>query len=216
MHRYRCKKRFTSPSALIHHLESGACPSKMIRDKLNSAVLSNDVNRLISGGSIQDYAVLTGPDVSETTSITDSIIYTPITEGSFDGLQSPSDTWEHRSGMLTPTLGDSQPLLSDLSLALRLTCPLCPADRKAFSSREALTKHLSSPAHLPKVYHCPFYFAGLEDDPQLMKYFSTLSGLMQHLESGACQEGKSTFRKTVEYIEHQLGKMGYRKLRLLK
>ena len=214
----RCKKKFTSPSALIHHLESGACPSKMTRDKLNSAVLSNDANGLITGGSIQEYAVLTGPDVSETTSITESVIYTPITEDSFHGLRSPSDTWGHRSGMLTPNSGDSQPLLNDLSIAMRLTCPLCPVGRKPFNSLEAMTNHLSSPAHSPKVYHCPFYFAGLQDDrnvSQLMKYFSTLSGLMQHLESGACQGDNSTFRKTVEYIEHHLGKMGYRKLRLL-
>ena len=81
-----------------------------------------------------------------------------------------------------------------------------------------MKNHLSSPAHAPKVFHCPLYFAGLENDSkvsQLMKYFSTLSGLMQHLESGACQEGHVTFRKTVEYIEHNLGKMGLQKLRLL-
>jgi len=74
---------------------------------------------------------------------------------------------------------------------------------------EAMKNHLSSTAHSPKVFHCPLYFAGVEDDrkfSQLMRYFSTLSGLMQHLESGACQGGRATFRTTVEYIEHNVGR----------
>ena len=81
-----------------------------------------------------------------------------------------------------------------------------------------MKNHLSSPAYSPKVFYCPLYNAGLENDrnvSQLMRYFSTLSGLMQHLESGVYQEGHITFRKTVEYIEHNLGKMGLQKLRLL-
>lgn len=213
----RCKKQFTSSSARLHHLESEACPSKMTRDKLHSAVQSSDVNRLITEGSIQEYTALMGPAVSGTTSITESVIFTPITDESFGGFRSPPDTWELQSGMLTPNSGSSQPLLKDSSLAMRLTCPLCPVGRKPFKSLEALRNHLSSPAHSPKVFHCPLYFAGLEHDrkvSQLMRYFSTLSGLMQHLESGACQ-GRATFRKTVEYIEHNLGKTGLRKLRLL-
>jgi len=212
----RCKKQFTSPSAWLHHLESGACPPKITRDKLHSAVQSNDINRLITGDSIQEYTVLMGSDVSGTMSITGSVIFTPITDNSLGGFRSPSDTWE--PGMFTPNSGNSQPLLEDLSLAIRLTCPLCPFGRKPFKSLEAMKDHLSSPAHSPKIFHCPLDFVGLKDEgkvSQLMRYFSTLSGLMQHLESGACQGGGATFRKTVEYIEHNLGKMGLRKLRLL-
>ena len=214
----RCKKRFTSPSAWLHHLESGACPSKMTRDKLHSAVQSNDINRLITGGSIQEYTDLMGPDLSGTTSITESVIFTPITDDRLGGFRSRPDTWESQSGMLTPNSGSSQPLLEDLSLVMRLTCPLCPFGRKPFKSLEAMNNHLSSPAHSPKVFHCPLSFAGLEDNrkvSQLMRYFSTLSGLMQHLESGACGGGRATFRKTVEYVEHNLERMGVRKLRLL-
>ena len=87
-----CKKQFTSPSAWLLHLESGACPSKMTRDKLHSAVQSNDVNRLITAGSIQEYTALMGPDMSGTTSITESVIFTPITNESFGGFRSPPDT----------------------------------------------------------------------------------------------------------------------------
>jgi len=44
----RCKKRFSSPSAWLHHLESGACPSSITRDKLHKAVQSSDVDHLIT------------------------------------------------------------------------------------------------------------------------------------------------------------------------
>lgn len=214
----RCKKQFTSPSAWLHHLESGACPSKITREKLHSAVQSNDINRLITGGSMQEYTALIGPDVSRSTSITESIIFTPMTDDSFGGFPSPPHTWEPQSGMLTPNSGSFPSSLDGLSLPMCLTCPLCPFGRKPFKSLEALKNHLSSPAHSPKVFHCPLYFAGLENDrkiSQLIKYFSILSGLMQYLESGVCQEVNVTFRKTVEYIEHNLGKVGLRKLRLL-
>lgn len=160
----RCKKQFTSPSAWLHHLESGACPSKITREKLHSAVQSNDVNRLITGGNIQEYTALIGLDTSGTTSITESIIFTPITDDSFGGFPSPPDTWGPQSGTLTSNSGSSQPLLEDLSLAMRLTCPLCLFGRKPFRSLEAIKNHLSSPAHTPKVFYCPVYFIGLEND----------------------------------------------------
>ena len=101
----RCKKQFTSPSAWLHHLESGACHSKMTREKLHSAVQSDDVNRLITGSSIQEYPALIGPDMSRTTSITESIIFTPITDVSFGGFRfhpTPGNpSWE----CLRPILG---------------------------------------------------------------------------------------------------------------
>lgn len=192
----------------------------MTREKLHSAVQSNDVNRFITtGSSIQEYTALIGPDMTRTTSITESIIFTPITDDSFGGVSFRPNTWEPQSGMLTPNSGSPPPPLEDFSLAMCLTCPLCPSSRKPFKSLEAKKNHLLSPAHSPKLFHCPLYFAGSETDrkvSQLMRYFSTLSGLMQHLESGGCQEGNVTFRKTVEYIEHNLEKVGLRKLRLLK
>ena len=76
----RCGKQFTSPSAWLHHLESGACSSKMTRDKLRSTIQSSDINQLITGGSIQEYTALMRPDMSETTSITENVILTPNTD----------------------------------------------------------------------------------------------------------------------------------------
>lgn len=111
----RCKKKFTSPSALLHHLESGGCPSKMTREKLHSAVQSSDLNRLITGGSIQEYTALMGPDMSETTSITESIIFTPNTDDRFSWFRSQPGIWEFQSGIITSNSGMSQSLSEDLS-----------------------------------------------------------------------------------------------------
>jgi len=63
---------------------------------------------------------------------------------------------------------------------------------------ELITTYVSSPAHSPKVFHCSLYFAALENDKkvsQLMRYFLPLSGLLQHLESGACQEAVQLFER---------------------
>ena len=177
----RCKKQFTFPSAWLHHLESGACSSKMTREKLHSAVQSNDINRLITGGSMQEYTALIGPDVSRSMLITESIIFTPMTNNSFGGFPSLPHTWEPQSGMLTPNSGSFPSLLADLSLAMCLTCLLCPSGQKLFKSFEAIKNHLSSSAHFFKVFHCQLYFAELKSDrkiSQLIKYFLTLNDLM--------------------------------------
>ncbi|KAI9764318.1 MAG: hypothetical protein M1840_008536 [Geoglossum simile] len=80
----RCKKRFSCPSALLHHLESGSCRSKMTREKLNNAVLDMDTDRLISGGALTEGE----PDVSRSEcpspSRTGSILYTPDTVARHD------------------------------------------------------------------------------------------------------------------------------------
>lgn len=221
----RCKKRFTSPSAWLHHLESGACCSKITMGSLSTAIQLSDSGHLITGGSNQEDAWVlgAGADISGETSTTGSVILTPLTSDGFDESPFWPASPGSQLGMLTPDSTSSLRPSDSLFPATRLLCPLCPTSRKPFKSVEALSNHLSSPAHSPKVFHCPLFIAGYEDEgnmSQLMKCFSTLSGLLQHLESGACQGGNPTFRKTVEYIEqnlkNNLGKIGLRKLRLLK
>ena len=212
-----CKKRFTSPSAWLHHLESGACRSKITMESLNTAVRSSDVHQHITNGRNQENTTLKGANVSRDTSPEGSIILTPVTGDDFDDLYwstSPGSA----SGILAPNTTISRRPSHSSSLALSLSCPLCPTSRKPFKSLETLSNHLSSPVHSPKIFHCPLAIAGYEDEgkvSQLLKYFSTLSGLLQHLESGACQGGNVTFRKTVEYIEHNLKRLGLPRLRLL-
>ena len=213
-----CKKRFTSPSAWLHHLESGACRSKITMGSLNTAVQSSDIHQHITGSRNQEYTALQGANMSGNTSAEGSLILTPVTGDGFDeDLYWPTSPGS-ASGMLTPNSTISRRPSDSSSLALRLLCPLCPVSRKPFKSLEALSNHLSSPAHSPKIFHCALAIAGYEDEgkvSQLIKYFSTLSGLLQHLESGACQGGNATFRKTVQYIEHNLRRLGLQRLRLL-
>jgi hypothetical protein len=66
-----------------------------------------------------------------------------------------------------------------------------------------------SAAHTPKIFHCPITLL-----PEVKsgvarkeKIFSTLTGLSQHLESGACH-GKGTFKLVFKYIEEQLNLLG--------
>jgi hypothetical protein len=49
----------------------------------------------------------------------------------------------------------------------------------------------------------------------MRKSFSTLSGLAQHLESGACEGGIATLHKAAEYIEDRLRGIGMKKVKLL-
>jgi hypothetical protein len=48
-----------------------------------------------------------------------------------------------------------------------------------------------------------------------LKQFSTMSGLAQHLESGACDGGRGTFRRVVEYVQEEMKGMGFGGLKIL-
>ena len=66
---------------------------------------------------------------------------------------------------------------------------------------------------MPKVFHCPVSM--VQKHGSLLKRFSTLSGLVQHLESGACEGGIATYREMAERIQSYLANMGHRSLHLL-
>ncbi|TGZ78696.1 hypothetical protein EX30DRAFT_322285, partial [Ascodesmis nigricans] len=68
-----------------------------------------------------------------------------------------------------------------------LCCPLCPWNRPPFVNPRALEQHIQSSVHAPKIYHCPeFLFNGMKIKPPGHMKFRSLSGLVQHLEAGAC------------------------------
>ena len=61
----------------------------------------------------------------------------------------------------------------------------------------------------PKIFRCPTALlpevkSGIA---RKEKFFSTLSGSSQHLESGACH-GKGTLRLVFKYVEEQLKLLG--------
>jgi hypothetical protein len=101
-----------------------------------------------------------------------------------------------------------------------LHCPLCPRKRKAFTTVQALQQHMISLAHCDKVYHCPSNLLPVDSSRAETKrgkgkQFTTLGGLAQHLESGACHGGKQTFLHCIEFIQRHLGQWGLGGMRLL-
>ena len=68
-------------------------------------------------------------------------------------------------------------------------CVLC---HREFRTLGALNAHLRSPAHADRIYTCPDVFGGCGVQ------FTTLSGLVQHVESGCC--GVRRFHRQVNAL----------------
>ncbi|KAI9899710.1 hypothetical protein N3K66_006171 [Trichothecium roseum] len=203
-----CGKKFVTPSGLFHHLESGKCPSGMDRESLNDLVLTHDTDRLITRASDPTNELLHNisslsieSDVSSDDEDEPGIM-TPTSDGGAS-LPLPSD-----SDVLTPSRGsisiDSWEDLVARSSDMR--CPFCPPERGPFCNETALQQHLQSPAHAERLFFCPTAFLGSLGNKggSLRNTFTTVSGLSQHLESGACKGGSTTFKKVVAYLEVRL------------
>lgn len=266
-----CAARFTSPSAMILHLESGKCSSRMTRERLNLLVQSNDHERVISkgpGGLLTaapfesesrsephsnsesdsnaglahmqnnnaqrtlgkhpENLCLSSYDFSDSDSDSDDgvPIYTPLSVDMRSPIAAPpaEDFWTHLLSKCAP-IGSSPPSIpkigssfdvTESSTVAALFCPLCPADRKAFQSVPALQMHLASPKHAPKAFHCPTVLVSTTKRGNKSRRFKTLSGLTQHLESGACKGGKAGLRMTIQMLEARLSEMGVKHQGLLK
>ncbi|TVY33154.1 hypothetical protein LOCC1_G008421 [Lachnellula occidentalis] len=224
----KCKKQFNCPSGQLHHLESGKCVSGMTKTKLNAAIAAKDTGQIIaSGGATAKSLLEENPSVSaSSTSQIRSPILTP-TSTEFLDTYPPS-------AILTPTstLSTETNFHSMLTIRLRprvgfQTCPLCPSSRTRKFQESALQQHLSSSFHaqvsmsLPLLvpdeisFHCPRTMMGEGSKNTPLKQFSTVSGLTQHLESGACDGGRGTFRRAVEYVQEEMKGMGLGRLKLL-
>jgi hypothetical protein len=94
-------------------------------------------------------------------------------------------------------------------LSSGLQCTLCPLSRPCFPTLEAWRTHTMSAAHAPKIFRCSIaLLAEVKSGiARKEKFFSTLSGLSQHLESAA-YHGKGTFRLVFKYVEEQLSLLG--------
>lgn len=268
-----CAARFASPSAMILHLESGKCSSRMTREMLNLLVQSKDHERVISKGpenlltaapfesesrsgprsnsesnsnaglahmknnSVQrtlgegpENICLSSYAFSDSDSDSDSDdgvpIYTPLSVDMRSPIAAPSaeDFWTNLLSKCA-TIGSSPPSIltagsscdvTESNTVAALFCPLCPADRKAFHSIPALQMHLASPKHAPKAFHCPTILVSTTKRGNNPPRFKTLSGLTQHLESGAYKGGKAGLRKTIQMLEVRLSEMGVKHQGLLK
>lgn len=79
-------------------------------------------------------------------------------------------------------------------------CPICS---RSFLNKKRLLQHLKSPAHDPKLFHCPPAASlGLNLGKQ-EKSFKTLSGLAQHVEAGACTGGVDLLKTFVDICQNK-------------
>lgn len=44
---------------------------------------------------------------------------------------------------------------------------------------------------------------------KVVKHFSTVSGLAQYVESGACGGGEETLKRVIEYVQDEMEEMGF-------
>ncbi|KAI9765883.1 MAG: hypothetical protein M1839_005286 [Geoglossum umbratile] len=219
----KCTMRFTSPSALIQHLESGKCDSGTTRDKIYGLIQSHDPEKLIHSPpedpplTPQSYL----PSETSPTNYTprrpnllaDSDNWSLVPSPSIFSLDESAAESSLVSGPRTPTSDGRHSVYAPISHRLR--CPLCPETHRRFAVLQDLERHMASPVHCPKVYHCPVGLFPEGRSSQAPRFFSTLGGLAQHLESGACQGGEGTFKKIVEFIERRLNLLGFRSMPLL-
>jgi hypothetical protein len=215
-----CRGTFTSPSALLHHLESGRCLSGMHREKVFQIVKSCDLN-IISQSSLasaaspsfspQSYTTRTGTDSWAAMSDTGSEWSLLTPSPSCGSVQDSLDQW------LLPEdegsqLGEGVFVTSTTPQTLQ--CPMCPAKRARFSTLHSLQQHIDSPVHSPKIYKCPTLSRkGVEN--RRVARFSTLGGLCQHLESNSCQGGKSALFRCINFIQERMEQLGHGKMQFL-
>jgi len=221
-----CKKQFNCPSAQLQHLENGRCVSGMTKTKLNAAIAANDTGRIITSGGVTAQPLLVDNPSATSTSQIRSPILTP-TSIEFLDFYPPSAILTPTSTLSTSTNFHSMLTLQPRTRSGYQTCPLCPSSCTRTFKPSALQQHLLSSVHtqvsmslpLPVPdeisFHCPRALMGEESKKKAVRQFSTVSGLAQHLESGACDGGKGTFRRVVEYVQEEMKVMGFGGLKLL-
>ncbi|KAL8857091.1 MAG: hypothetical protein Q9178_006383 [Gyalolechia marmorata] len=214
----RCKGRFTSPSALIQHLESGSCRSGLDRASLNRLVQSQDAGNMITFGNLVGPLLDSTADDGTSTGSSSPGVLTPSSHS--------SDTYSAIMGahLGLSALSADYFTLKTAHLSVnrrgRFSCPLCPGNSRGFRTTQALENHFASPAHAPKIFHCPVNLISStkkgKQTESFIKEFSTLSGLTQHVESGACDGGKKMLEETMTFVQEKLKELGFEKIRLLK
>ncbi|KAF8421671.1 hypothetical protein EV426DRAFT_608667 [Tirmania nivea] len=185
-----CPRIFASPSALLQHLDSGACPSGINRHIVNSATIELDhssaiTNRLLRAATSRNIHEV-NPDEEEA------------------GIATRYRAQASPGGPFLTGIGNLDEL-PDLS------CPLCPKSRSPFRTVAALHAHMTSPVHDARIYHCTSTSSGLasnSDAKHVSRNFSTLGALAQHLESKGCvmsvPAGARIFSETVREVQERL------------
>ncbi|KAI9853732.1 MAG: hypothetical protein M1813_001822 [Trichoglossum hirsutum] len=222
----------------------------MTRTELNKLVFTHDKNRYISHEAAFS-ALMWKPPSADPLDLPDDTdpVFRPTEDvDSLSGWSVVNDEsllaptaseadaesdWSLVSGIHTPlsnALDPQPPATTVFHTDFSLRCPICPPtlNKRTFASAKALQEHVSSLAHAPKIFHCPFTFPidgealnGSGDTntrkkkKQKEKYFKTLSGLAMHMENGACKGGVEVFREAMRYVEEEVRKTGFVTVKLL-
>ena len=214
----KCKRNFTSPSALLHHLESGSCRSGLKRAAIHRLIQDHDLENTMTFGT-QGSALLL--PAREDLASSDSGSSGQLTPSSHASDTYPDDLGvrlrDHEIPGLHLSPDEVQPITN---AAGKFLCPLCHGKSRVFRSLQAFRNHTASPAHEPKIFHCP---VSLVPGPKvgkkgesLIKEFSTLGGMAQHIESGSCEGGRQMLERAAEFVERKLRELGFGEVRLLK
>ncbi|KAI4129981.1 MAG: hypothetical protein LQ338_001987, partial [Usnochroma carphineum] len=241
----KCKGTFTSPSALIQHLESGGCGSGLTRAELHRLIQQHDSENMITFSEAElqlaetaadDNCSLPGSDCSSTPSSPTSDLGGGVPLAPYDDDYLPDRSYPSDAMQLAPC--DYSPSIFNLNAASsqltttptfttetqagrRFICPKCPPQSKSFRSVKALNEHLASSKHAPKIFHCPVDLLTIPSGSRkhgtkgVMKEFSTLGALTQHVESEACEGGKKMLKGAVAFVEGRLRELGFEGVRLL-
>jgi len=226
-----CDRRFKTLPAMIMHLESGACVSKLNRASIDALVRSRDIAGAVTIKGIPAPAAagqLTGVfDAQYSTinsvqqALTEKMDADTDVKDEFDDILTPGLTLNSTPtplstaptsiGCFNPTAKEFEPQLPFIQ-----SCPICG---QKFSSK-GLQMHVASPVHATPAYHCPNDFLasiGLseKDNHTEERVFKSLSSLMQHIEAGACKGGKESWEKTMKFLEAALEGFGISGVKLL-
>jgi hypothetical protein len=78
-------------------------------------------------------------------------------------------------------------------------CTDCP---RTFTTRNDLRQHMDSAVHSQKIFHCPTTVPTIGQHAQTRdREFSTMSGLVQHIEDGACKMGEDSLKTVIGVME---------------
>jgi hypothetical protein len=198
-----CGKNFTSPSAMVMHLESGACCSGINKQTFNRLIRSSDVHGIMCGGNHLAARDILEHGDSFASSVARPSPFTTPTEPSSHALSRSLSGSSVGTAVLTPRSGSSRYSPDEISYDL-----MC---------RLSLTT--STPVHPSDTFHCPLALTApslsLTEVEKATKSFSTVSGLIQHLESGACVGGKAVLRTAMKYVEAQLRERGLERWQIM-
>jgi hypothetical protein len=178
-------------------LESGSCRSNITRQAINQFIHRHDTSNLITKSYCSKPQLLCDPIVKSATR-------DPLGSNFSLGSQVP----------IPCTSSESDYQLADFQM---FRCPHCPCYRAQFRTARDLENDMLSPAHAPKIYYCPVpLFSKSDRNAAIIRTFSTLSGLMQHLESSTCDEGYEAYRKIMRIAQKRVQALRIRDMKLLR